>query len=325
MHIPLNEDGSKTAASSAVASTAGIIRYDLFTLSASVIKAWKYSSNDTSNADAIGANVTNDIEGAAGWTKHFTNDGTLTYNTSYIEFGNGDFESGGGYSNWSLVVHITPDNTPTHDEYIISKEGEYDVWLDTSGQVNARIYQSNGVEAAANVTIPPIELRGTAVIPLDGDTPTSVIITVDTNLRSNNAKLYLNGKLEDQTGLALDSGTVNNWQIDSKIANTTTNFNIGRRNYGTLSPTTEKNAFDGKIEEIVLYETTLHPISPANNKYTFNPLHNELTSSTSAASKSYVARLFMKDYHNIRGKTRDTVCASGQLSFKKAGFALDTS
>ena len=325
VHIPLNEDGSKTAASSAVSATAGIIRYQMFTLTASVIKAWKYSSNDTGAADAIGANVTNDIEGAAGWTKHFTNDGTLTYNTSYIEFGNGDFESGGGYSNWSLVSHITPDNTPTHDEYIISKEGEYDVWLDTSGQVNARVYQSNGVEASPNVTIPPIELRGTAVIPMNGDTPTCVIVTVDANLRSNNAKLYINGKLEDQSGLALSSGSVNNWQINSKIANTTKKFNIGRRNYETLAPTTEKNAFDGKIEEIVLYETTIHPVSPENKILKYNPLHSEMTTSTSASSKSYVARLFMKDYHNIRGKTRDTVCSSGQISFKKAGFSLDTS
>jgi len=325
-HIPLNEDGSKTPAASAISSNAGIIQYQLFTLSNSVIKAYDYANNTSYSANALGASVTNDIEGLSGYAKRFTNSTTdITMNTSYIEFDNSDIQTGGGYSNWSIVVHIIPDDKPALDEFIISKEGEYDIWLDTSGQVNARVFLSDGVEAAPNTTIPPVELRGTAIIPMDATTPTCIILTVDANLRANNVKLFINGKIEDQSGLALSSGTSNNWQIDSVIANTTAHLNIGRKNYATLNPTSAKNAYDGLIEEIVIYGTTLYPISPANNTFTLNPLHNEMTTATSGSSKSYVARLFMKDYHNIRGKTRDTVCASGQISFRKAGFSLDTS
>tara|TARA_Y100000034_G_scaffold113364_1_gene148317 strand:- start:5200 stop:10509 length:5310 start_codon:yes stop_codon:yes gene_type:complete len=330
VHIPLNEDGTKTAAAAAVASNKGIISYNIFTLAADVIKSYTYSDNSSSAADSIGSAVTNDIEGLAGWCKHFTTDisdnDDVTYNNSFIEFGNADFDSGGGGKNFSLIVHIVPDDNPVADEFIISKEGEYDLWLDTSGQVNANIHASlSSAEAAPDITIPPVRLRGVSVIPMDGDTPTCVMITINTELRANNAKMFINGKLEDQSGLSLITGSPNNWQIGAVIANTTKDFNIGRRNYETLTPTTDKNPFDGKLEEIVIYSTTILPISPENQELQFNPLHNEMTSSTSASSKSYIARLFMKDYHNIRGKTRDDICSSGQISFRKAGFALDTS
>ena len=34
------------------------------------------------------------------------------------------------------------------------------------------------------------------------------------------------------------------------------------------------------------------------------------------------ARLFVKDYHNIRGSTTDEVAASSPVSFRKAAFRL---
>ena len=36
------------------------------------------------------------------------------------------------------------------------------------------------------------------------------------------------------------------------------------------------------------------------------------------------ARLFIKDYHNIRGKTTDEVAATGPVAWKKSGLGLDT-
>ena len=53
---------------------------------------------------------------------------------------------------------------------------------------------------------------------------------------------------------------------------------------------------------------------------------SELVSGQSLAqAKSHTAKLFIKDYHNIRGSTENEVASSSQVSWRKAGFALDTS
>jgi hypothetical protein len=46
---------------------------------------------------------------------------------------------------------------------------------------------------------------------------------------------------------------------------------------------------------------------------------------TLAQSKSKTAKIFIKDYHNIRGSTEQEVASSSQVSWRKAAFALDTS
>ena len=335
VHIPLDEDGTRTPTGSTT-STAGIVRHNILSLENDSIKAYRYREADSgtssgfkeSTSSAVGSTTVNDIEGLSGWCKKFT-DNTNSYIELDFDGGDNDFDTGGGSNEFSLIVHIIPDNTPAADEYIISKEGEYDIWLDSSGNVNARLFQGDAAAASPNDTIPPLLLRGSAIIPMDGQTPTCIIVTLDTNLRANNAKLFINGKLEDQSGLALTAGSPNNWQIGKVLFNSRTNeeFYIGRRFYGVLDPqgVYESNNFDGKIEEVVIYDKVIYPVSPENRSFTYNPILKEMTEATSASSKSYIARLFMKDYHNIRGTTRDQVCASGQLSFRKAGFELDTS
>jgi len=54
------------------------------------------------------------------------------------------------------------------------------------------------------------------------------------------------------------------------------------------------------------------------------PLEELMSSSLNSSSQTYNARLFVKDYHNIRGKTSGEVAASSQISFKKAAFELRT-
>ena len=69
----------------------------------------------------------------------------------------------------------------------------------------------------------------------------------------------------------------------------------------------------------------IYPLIPQDGKMVLEKPIEELASgSTSASSKSYNARLFIKDYHNIRGKTTGEVAASSQISFKKAAFELYT-
>ena len=43
-----------------------------------------------------------------------------------------------------------------------------------------------------------------------------------------------------------------------------------------------------------------------------------------AGARRFVAKIFVKDYHNVRGNTSAEVASSTQISWRKAGFALDT-
>ena len=73
------------------------------------------------------------------------------------------------------------------------------------------------------------------------------------------------------------------------------------------------------------YDKTIYPIIPQNGKFTLEkPLEELVSGSENSSSKSHTARLFVKDYHNIRGKTTGEVAASSQVSFKKAAFELYT-
>ena len=84
-------------------------------------------------------------------------------------------------------------------------------------------------------------------------------------------------------------------------------------------------AFDGKLEEIVFYNEVIYPVNPKSGKFTLTKPLSELNAATNASSKSYSARLFVKDYHNIRGKTSQEVAASPVLNFRKAAFEIDAS
>ena len=84
------------------------------------------------------------------------------------------------------------------------------------------------------------------------------------------------------------------------------------------------NDFVGRIEEFVWYDKCIYPIVPSAGKLLFEKPLAELAEADSASSKSYIARLFVKDYHNIRGKTTGEIAASPQVSYKKAAFPLKT-
>jgi len=84
-------------------------------------------------------------------------------------------------------------------------------------------------------------------------------------------------------------------------------------------------AFDGKMEEIVVYKQAIYPVSTKEEKYIFKKEYSELQEGQSFASpQNRYVKLFAKDYHNIRGRTTVDVAASQTLTIKKASFALDT-
>jgi hypothetical protein len=198
------------------------------------------------------------------------------------------------------------------------------MYIDDEGQINAFI----GAAAAATHPTTYIELKSTTKVPIDG-TPTNIILTVDTQIHSGNVKLFINGRLEDQSGMR---GTLskNNWPTDADGLGGDNIFYdtdgdedlyIGAK---SASSAVAQQAFEGKMEEFTLYDKVIYPVIPQNGSFVLDKPIEELSVGSSSSSKAYVARLFIKDYHNIRGKTTEEVAASSQVSFKKAAFELNT-
>ena len=83
------------------------------------------------------------------------------------------------------------------------------------------------------------------------------------------------------------------------------------------------NHYKGRIEEVVVYNKCLYPVVPSDNEFIFTKAVTEIVDTgKEGAPKVYTGRLFMKDYHNIRGSTSKQVATSAPVSFKKAGFRL---
>ena len=130
------------------------------------------------------------------------------------------------------------------------------------------------------------------------------------------------------TGQALETGTVNNWDLSSGIgAVLNTQGSLASQLFviGSLitSGTSSSLSFDGKIEEVVVYKKCIYPVVPQDESFIFTKPVSEQNATSLASAKSYNTKLFIKDYHNIRGKTREEVTSSSPVSWRKASFPLD--
>ena len=182
---------------------------------------------------------------------------------------------------------------------------------------------------------------------MDDFTPTCVIVTIDTTLNSGNVKLFINGKLEDLTGKATTDGSTNNWKKGAEldintdgvvqhegITLTLDEFDPLLEDEVSIGAVCggfnkENNTFPyvgkfcGKIEDLVYYPITIYPVDPARGEYVLDKPLSELQSDEEGVSKSLNARLFIKDYHNIRGKTKKDIGMSGPQFIRKSAPVLD--
>jgi hypothetical protein len=152
-----------------------------------------------------------------------------------------------------------------------------------------------------------------------------VIFTIDVALGTGNVKLFIDGKLEDQSGRKTPSGSPNNWPRDYTIPNNEALF-IGSNQTlsGSWPSQTVANEFDGKMEEIVIYNKVIYPVVPTDGQFTIFKAFEELSTGTYGSGRSVVARLFIKDYHNIRGKSSSQVGCTAPVAWKKSGIGIDT-
>ena len=261
----------------------------------------------TATVDGAEVTATQATTGADGNTTVTLTDGGTVGMTKANFTGGGD-TLGDITSEASFIAHIIPDSSVAGATNYILYGDPIRLWLDaTTGKINATVYWDYS-DSARGIT-----LTSGSIIPIDGETPTSIIVTLDKNLKHGNAKLFLNGRLEDQSGLCLASATAaaatNNWGSDDDVYIKHNPFYVGFTS----------NSFHGRIEEVVVYNKAIYPILPQQQEYVFKKPLQEIQGS---APVSYAARLFIKDYHNIRGTVPTQVASSSQISYAKAGFDL---
>ena len=282
-HIPLNEAGTATY----------LHRY----------------TNETafggSRVTATDVDKTTSIEGLAGNCLVF--DGTTTRHT---RFADNTYDQPTG--EMSVVAHFVASAVDdTH--YIVSKYTQFALYVDSSGYIHAKVHYD---------TSNSVNLKSISLVPTDGATPVNAIVTLDVGIPTGNVKLFINGKLEDQSGVKTTDGSVSNWKIDSRLPDPAKSLDIGMAD--TDGSSTMDHPFEGKIEEIVIYNKAIYPVVPQTGELSlFKPL-TELTIAPIASGKSIVSKLFVKDYHNIRGTTTNQVTSSSMIAYRKAGVGLKT-
>ena len=256
-----------------------------------------------STTNVTPSNLTMTREGLAGYAVDFNG------GTSYLRYGTGSADPTANCTTYmSVVAHIVPDSG-SDNRYIISQEGtdveKFYIRLNSSNQVEARVWYSDDGY---------VDLTSGAIVPTDGYTPSVIILTADTTAREGNIKLYVNGKMEDQTGLVDATGTTDNWKTS-----TTLNSGNGYLYVGN-SGAAQTHAFDGRIEEIVVYKDLIYPVDVKGGKYTLTKPLKELN--TNGKRQAYSCVLFVKDYHNIRGKKPEDVARTESLTFSKSSPAV---
>jgi len=125
----------------------------------------------------------------------------------------------------------------------------------------------------------------------------ALVVSNCKNLAGNNFKLYINGKLEDT-----DDYTAN------FAGSTDQRVHIG--------VSASFNAFKGYLEEFTFHSKAAY--IPQNNKQ-FILKTSELPDMSSNKSNKYQSRLFLFDYHNVRGANPTEVCKSNTASWKVTG------
>jgi len=132
----------------------------------------------------------------------------------------------------------------------------------------------------------------------DGLEPVVIIMTYNRDLLDNNLKLYVNNRLEDTadyTTSYITSGTVS----------------IG----GKWKPLDDY--FTGFIEEITFHKKAAYVPTNAG-EYNLNT--SLLPDVSGNNSLFYQGKLFLMDYHNVRGKSTNDVCESNLAGWKATGL-----
>jgi hypothetical protein len=237
--------------------------------------------------------VPSDIDGLSGYSpifKNVTNAFLTLPTTTGFDF---PFTTDGSNSatEFSVVAHAILDTGSTNQKYfILSKGAASGLQILVSGaNTNTPCVQVN--QGGSFLTSSPIDIE-------NGE-PMCIIYTYKKDSEFGpDAKLYVNGTLEDYGATA------------TTLPTTDAAMYIGGRG--------ASDKWKGRIEEIIFYDVEIKVPDSANN-YLYSTA-NEADKSGSSGSWGDIinhnAKLFLFDYHNIRGRTFREVTSSNQVSWR---------
>ena len=193
----------------------------------------------------------------------------------------------GSATEFTFISHIKPSGTGTERAFFFASGNS------VTNNFEARVLGNNKVRISVANTI---SLTSTTTYDCDGIQPLAVILTYNKTLENNNLKLYINGKLED-TGDYTTNFTTTDQQV-------------------TVSGSPSLDKFIGFIEEISFHSKCAY-VPQNKGKYTLPTA--QIPDMVSGVSNKYQARIFLLDYHNIRGVSPTQVCRSDTTSWKWTG------
>ena len=224
------------------------------------------------------------------YLKHFSAQGIFTFSSAMTT------------SDYSMIQH--QNNAGTQPVWQILYDG-------TNKLIKARVWD------APNASSAYVELAATTAPLLDDVTPYHVCLVFDSELLEGNAKLYINGKLEDQTGQALPTQSINNWEYGNLLRdNSASKLHCGKGN--GYAPVTIN--WIGKMEDILIHHVPIYPVAGDAEVLKITKHFEEVASNTSGETKVWNARLFVQDYHNFKGSY---IAASNNISWRKPSFNID--
>ena len=200
-----------------------------------------------------------------------------------------------GKDEYTFVIHAIPASTDAgnylFDQGSHSATNGFSVYLDS----NKKVVAKHGA----------VTLQGTSTQLCDGELPLNVIVTFKTGgVQSGRQplELYVNGALEDYN---TTTGTV--------AVATTSGATVGGKWTGATNATT----WDGLIEEVLIYDKRWDIVS-SSTEYIYNTegLSEKTAYTSSGKWQTQNAKMFLFDYHNIRGGASDEVAQSNLISWK---------
>jgi len=168
------------------------------------------------------------------------------------------------------------------------------------------VYATGEIKVYVNAVAGEGYLETTTYYDGDGKQPLAITVTYNKNLPANNLKLYVNGKLED----------TQNYTTDFTCGGATNTVEIGDRIHDGDDDAV--SSFNGTIDDITFHTKAAYIPENANK---FILPTRELPDITSGVSNKYQSRMFLFDYHNIRGASPTQVCRSPNASWKITGMS----
>ena len=249
-----------------------------------------YETNTASTTTAtsfnptVGTNGRQDIEGLQGYA--YKSVSTL----SEVKVPSGTAKMMLNHTLYSFMLHVTPSAGSAGTIFMKGNNA-------ADAQANGmRITQdTNGV---ITVYAQGIQMNSKTASPQDGLTPMNIMVVHNTGSQMP-MKLYIDGKLEDYI-----------------ISGTTINaFNQDKDAWFCAEDASSTEAWEGKIEEVIMWSDEI--FMPSSSKeFILNTKHITDYDTSTNTPNTMKAKLFVMDYHNIRGRTASEIAATPSIAWR---------